>query len=692
MYDPDMSDGKPEGRGENHMARERSTRREFLKVAGAGALAAALGRAAQAAGGRRPNIVFIFSDDHAYQAISAYGDRLARVAPTPNIDRLADEGMRFDQCCVTNSICAPSRAVILTGKHSHLNGVRDNRARFDGSQQTFPKLLQRAGYTTAIFGKWHLKSEPTGFDAWEVLPGQGAYYNPDFRTPAGNVRVEGYVTDVIADKALAWLKTGRDRDKPFMVMIQNKAPHRAWEPGPDHLTLFDDVEIPEPDTLFDNYATRGTPAKTQKMEIDRHMNFPTDLKLRKGGSRRLTAAQRAKWEAAYNPKNEKFERNRPAGRDLVRWKYQRYMKDYLRCIRSVDDNVGRVLDYLDASGLARDTVVAYSSDQGFYLGEHGWFDKRFMYTESFRTPLLVRWPGLVQPGSTCDALVQNLDFAQTFLDIARTDAPDDMQGASLVPLMMGISPRGWRKSLYYHYFEYPGAHSVRRHVGVFDGRYKLMHFYRIDEWELYDLKADPREMRNLYGDARHASTVERLKAELARLRDHYKDHEGGQLKHAAFPVINGLGSIEKKRGTWNLSASEQAAYALRKLDAPITGRARIHGTMRTLLSDGIRNGQIAIAWGPKPQQVLRCGVYIGAGSYVVLHGEEQIASKNAPFNKAKTFDVTLDVDVPTKKLTMTVDGTAVTAALPQSCDAIRFAGYGLNVTQTAFGELRIDVR
>jgi arylsulfatase A-like enzyme len=509
-----------------------STRRDFIKTMGLGAAVLAAGGTAFAGGesGARPNILFIFTDDHARQAISAYGGRLAKVAPTPNIDRIAKEGMLFTRCCVTNSICAPSRAVILTGKHSHLNGVINNAVRFDGSQQTFPKLLQKEGYQTAIVGKWHLKSEPTGFDYWEVLPGQGHYYNPEFRTPGGTVNVIGYATDIITDKGLDWLENKRDKKKPFVLMIQHKAPHREWLPDPKHLNLFDDVTIPEPETLFDDYEGRGTAAKKQDMTIAKTMNLATDLKVTpdepdkrfESMLARMTDEQRRLWDAAYGPKNEAFKKAQLEGKELVRWKYQRYMKDYLRCIASVDENIGRMLDYLDESGLAKNTVVIYSSDQGFYLGEHGWFDKRFMYEESFGTPLVARWPGVIAPGRVNDDLVSNLDFAQTFLDIAGVEQPSDMQGASLKAIMLGKTPDNWRKSLYYHYYEYPAVHSVRRHEGVATKRYKLLHFYDLGEWELYDLEKDPHEMKSEYDNPEYAGIVAELKAELERLRTYYK--------------------------------------------------------------------------------------------------------------------------------------------------------------------------
>jgi arylsulfatase A-like enzyme len=417
---------------------------------------------AQEPGPARPNILFIFADDHAYQAIGAYG---SVINETPSIDRIAEEGMVFDRCLVTNSICGPSRAVILTGKYSHLNGFRRNGQRFDGSQQTFPKLLQKAGYQTAVVGKWHLGSEPTGFDHWEVLIGQGPYYNPPLILNGERVQRTGYTTDLITDAGLEWLRETRDPDRPFMLMLQHKAPHRNWQPGPDHLHALEDAVIPEPATLFDDYATRGTPARTQDMSIEHTL---TDFDLKFTAPKNLTPEQRSAWDAAYGPRNEAFRADPPSGRELIRWKYQRYLKDYLRCIASMDDNVGRVLDALDELGLTESTLVVYSSDQGFYLGEHGWFDKRWMYEESLRTPLLVRWPGVVAPGRRSDALVSNLDFAETFLDLAGVTIPGDMQGRSLVPHLRGQAPADWRESFYYHYYEYPAVHSVRRHYGVRD--------------------------------------------------------------------------------------------------------------------------------------------------------------------------------------------------------------------------------
>lgn len=507
---------------------QKMNRSRFLQIAGFGAASLGLPRSlyareSAASPKQRPNILFIFTDDHASHAISAYGSKINK---TPNLDRIAGGGMRFDNCFCTNSICAPSRAVILTGKHSHLNSVPTNRETFDGAQQTFPKLLQQTGYQTAIVGKWHLKSDPTGFDFWNVLIGQGPYYNPPLKTPEGVVKHTGYTTEILTDVALNWLKNQRDPQKPFMLMYQHKAPHRNWQPGPGYLHMYDGQTIPEPDTLFDDYANRTSAAKTQEMTVERHLN-DNDLKLIP--PKNLTPEQLETWNKAYDPKNEAFRKAGFQGQDLVRWKYQRYIKDYLRCIASVDDNVGRVLDYLDQSGLADNTIVIYTSDQGFYLGDHGWFDKRWMYEESLRMPLLVRWPGVTKPGAVNTDLVQNLDFAETFLDIAGAAVPSDMQGRSLVPLLQGRTPSDWRQSIYYHYFEFPAVHSVQRHYGVRTRRYKMIHYYLIDEWELFDLKTDPDELKSVYNDPAYADIVKRLKAELRRLRVQYKADDDQNL-------------------------------------------------------------------------------------------------------------------------------------------------------------------
>ncbi len=471
---------------------------------------------------QKPNILFIMTDDHASHAISSYGSRINK---TPNIDRIADEGVRFENCFCTNGICAPSRAVILSGKHSHLNGLRDNAQTFDGTQQTFPKLLQQAGYQTVMLGKWHLKSDPTGFHYWNILPGQGQYYNPDLIEMGERKQHSGYVTDLITDIALDYLENKRDKEKPFMMMLHHKAPHRNWQPAPRHLTMYDNIEFPEPDTLFDDYSTRSAAAAEQEMSLRDHMQIAYDLKM-EPAPKRLNEEQRAAWEAAYGPKREAFEREKPEGDDLVRWKYQRYMQDYLGCIAAVDENIGRVLDYLDQSGLAENTIVVYTSDQGFYLGDHGWFDKRFMYEESLRMPLLAKFPGKTTPGSINNELVQNLDFAPTFLELAGVDVPKDMQGESIVGFLQNKTVSDWRESIYYHYYEFPAVHMVKRHYGVRTKQYKLMHYYHdIDAWELYDLENDPQELKNVYDNPDYTDVVKKLKAELKRLQVLYGDSD-----------------------------------------------------------------------------------------------------------------------------------------------------------------------
>ena len=483
---------------------------------------------------QRPNILFIFSDDHAAQSIGAYGSKINK---TPNIDRIAQEGIVLDRCYCCNSICAPSRAAVLTGKHSHANGLMTNGDRFDGSQMTFPKLLHGAGYQTALIGKWHLKTDPAGFDHWQILPGQGSYYNPDFIDVSGKKRYTGYATDVTTDLALDWLKNQRDQTKPFLLMCQHKAPHRTWAPGPKHLILYDDVTIPEPPTLFDDYTQRNSVLKDNEMEIGRHMMMDYDLKV--AGSqekdvlgrafknpelRRMTPEQRKDWDAAYDPKNQAFAQANLTGKDLVRWKYQRYIKDYLRCVASVDDNIGRMLDYLDQAGLAENTLVVYSSDQGFYLGEHGWYDKRWMYEESFRMPFVARWPAMIKPGRRSSKLAQNIDFGPTFLDVAGVAIPEEMQGESLVPLFEAKRFTKWRKSLYYHYYE-KGEHHVPRHYGVRTDRYKLIHYYDTDEWELFDLKQDPQEMKSVYSDAAYKTIRIKMHKELKRLQKYFNTPE-----------------------------------------------------------------------------------------------------------------------------------------------------------------------
>jgi len=484
---------------------------------------------------QRPNIVYIMSDDHAYQAISAYGGPLKDLAPTPNIDRIARAGIRFDRCLVTNSISGPCRAVILTGKYSHVNGFVANEGQkpFDGSQQTFPKLLQKAGYSTAIIGKWHLGSEPTGFDHWEILPGQGNYYNPDFISREGRHTEHGYVTELITEKCINWLKEAKGSGKPFMLMMHHKAPHREWQPGPNELTLYKNVSFPEPATLFDDYSGRGTAEKTQDMTISKTMRLQEDLKLYQDRSRmkltgltRMNSEQMANWDSAYNPIIRQFYRSGLSGNDLTSYKYQRYLQDYLACIAAVDKSVGEVLDFLEENGLDKNTVIIYTSDQGFYLGEHGWFDKRWMFEQSYRTPLIMQWPGVIKPGIVSNDMVSNIDLPETFLEMAGVMVPSDMQGRSMVAILKGKTPSDWRTEHYYHYYEYPGSHMVKRHYGMSTERYKLMHFYYdINEWELFDLKTDPQEMKNVYNDPAYASIKKNLHERLDIMMKQFGDSE-----------------------------------------------------------------------------------------------------------------------------------------------------------------------
>ncbi|WP_340105455.1 sulfatase family protein [Rhodohalobacter sp. 8-1] len=506
----------------------------------------------------KPNIVFVFTDDHASHAISAYG---SDIIETPNMDRLANEGILFRNAFVTNSICAPSRAVLLTGKHSHVNGQLTNGQEFDGDQLTFPKILQEAGYQTALIGKWHLQSNPTGYDHWDILPGQGHYYNPEFITQERTHQIEGYVTDIITDKVINWIDDKQNSDQPFMVSYHHKAPHRNWKPHPDDLGMFDDVKIPEPETLFANWSgeltdeqasedvidvelkNRTSAVETQEMTLMNHfykgwdLKFPPDsieietrhLDLWKSRYNRFTEEQKAEWDQVFGKYYQEYNESELEGAERLSWIYQRYIKDYLSTIKSVDDNLGRLLDYLDEEGLADNTIIIYASDQGFFLGDHGWYDKRWMYEESLRFPLMMRWPDGIEAGIENNDLVQNIDLAPTVVDFSGLDAPKEMQGMSLVPLTQNLTPDDWRSSIYYHYYEFPGAHEVQRHYGVRTDRYKLIHYYQIDEWELFDLQKDPNEIQSVYNDSEYSEIVNELKAELQLLRDQFQVPEEDSL-------------------------------------------------------------------------------------------------------------------------------------------------------------------
>lgn len=481
----------------------------------------------------RPNILFIMSDDHAYQAISAYGHNLLQ---TPNIDRIANEGAIFRSSFVTNSICAPSRAVLLTGKYSHLNGKVDNVSSFNWDQPSFPKLMQQNGYSTALIGKIHLDGLPQGFDYSMVLPGQGDYYNPVFLENGERKQFEGHCTPLTTQFALDWLENKRDKAKPFCLLYHQKAPHRNWLPETKYLDYLEDVEFEFPETFFDDYQGRGSAANQQEMEIVEHMGWGHDMKFENDpytgeptnfmrDINRMNDEQREAWRAAYNPRNEAFLNEMPEGEALAKFKFHRYLRDYLKTIKSVDDGVGEVMDYLEANGLLDNTIVVYTSDQGFYLGEHGWFDKRFMYEQSLRTPLVVRFPKEIKSGTEINDMVLNLDLAPTLLDYAGIEIPEEMQGESFRPLLKGEKVE-WRDALYYHYYEYPSVHMVKRHYGIRTERYKLIHFYYdVDEWEMYDLQNDPNEMKSIYGDPAYADVQNMLHQQLEELRAKYQDSD-----------------------------------------------------------------------------------------------------------------------------------------------------------------------
>ena len=498
---------------------------------------------AVAAAQGRYNIVYIMTDDHTAQMMSCYDNRFVE---TPNLDRIAADGVKFVNSYVANSLSGPSRACMITGKHSHKNGFTNNEhGIFDGTQQTMPKLLQQAGYQTAIVGKWHLVTLPTGFDYWNILPEQGDYYNPDFITMQNDtVRERGYVTNVITDKAIDWMEHRRDRSKPFALFIHHKACHRCWLPEIKYLREYEDKTFALPETFYDNYEGRRA-AAAQEMEIadNRHMDIVYDTKMyRPGMTTRLTSnylrmisrldsADLQQYNDVYEPLARDFYRQNLSGKALAEFKYQRYMRDYAKVLKSLDDNIGRTLDYLREAGLLDSTLVVYTSDQGFYMGEHGWFDKRFMYEESFATPLVMRLPAGLEAKGDIPELVQNIDYAPTFLELAGAPIPEDIQGVSLLPLLKGKHPKNWRKSLYYHYYEYPAEHSVKRHYGVrtADG-WKLIHFYRdIDEWELYDLNTDPQELHNLYGQPGTEKVTQRLMKELVKLQQQYDDQPALEL-------------------------------------------------------------------------------------------------------------------------------------------------------------------
>lgn len=530
-----------------------------------------------AAATQRPNIVYIMCDDHAFQCISAYGSPISKLAPTPNIDRIAERGMRFDRAFVENSLSTPSRACLMTGLYSNQNGQRQLGEGIDTTRTFFTEQLQQAGYQTAVVGKWHMGCDPKGFDYYHIYNDQGQYYNPQYRgtdTDGKYIVEEGYSTDLTTDHALSFIEH-RDASKPFCLLLHHKAPHRNWLANTKYFGMYDNVTFPMPETFYDDYETRGSAVRTQKMSVTKDMRWEQDFKVPEmldtanadswdsylslmNEVNRMNPEQRIAWGKYYFPRNRRLLEARLTGKELDEWKYQNYIRDYMSVIKSVDESVGRVLDYLDSHGLTDNTIIVYTSDQGFYMGEHGWFDKRFMYEESLRTPLLIAYPGHIQPGTVCNKLVQNIDYAPTFLDLAGISKPKELPGRSLTPLFKaGDKVKGWRNSIYYHYYDYPTYHMVRKHDGVRTDRYKLIHFYgeggldavkenkyqcqpgtrehgcmtyltslgyfepkdsAVNYDELYDLQADPHELNNLYGKPGYEKITKQLQKQLTDYR------------------------------------------------------------------------------------------------------------------------------------------------------------------------------
>ncbi|MCC7398243.1 MAG: sulfatase [Planctomycetes bacterium] len=659
--------------------------------------------AQQALAGARPNILFVFSDDHASQAIGAYGSRLN---PTPNIDRLAQHGVLFRNNFCGNAICGPSRATILTGQHSHENGFMRNGNVFDGDQPTFPKLLQEAGYQTAIIGKWHLESAPQGFDHWMVLPGQGQYYNPDFLTRQGKQRFEGHVTDLTTQLALEWL-TQRDPERPFLLMCQHKAPHRNWMPSPLDLGLYRDHDLPEPATLFDDYAGRAAPAKAQEMEVARHLFLHYDLLLppdddertRLAGEdrawpairERMTPAQRAAWDQAFAAEDAAFRQDRPEGKELVRWKYQRYLKNYLRCVAGVDRSVGALLDWLDAHpDVKANTLVIYSSDQGFYLGEHGWFDKRWMYEESLRMPLILSWPGHLTEGSEVTQLTQNIDFAPTLLELAGAPKLEGAHGTSLVPLLEHEKVQ-WRNAIYYHYYESQAVHMVPEMYGVRTERYKLVRYYE-PQWnctELFDLDNDPQELKSVADDPMYAEVRQVLERRLVELRAQYHD-DTGQLGNGAFPITAGIARVLPDGDGRRVWANASGGYLLRT-DAP-AGATTLRTTVRPLPGKPQQNGFVLLSGAADVRhELLRAGIEFGARRLVIVGpGGMQVVAQ-APIGGPGEADAELQVtiDWPAHRVVVEALGARIEAALPPAWTRLTTYGYGASNAEARFGPLQV---
>jgi len=652
--------------------------------------------------GTRPNILFVFSDDHACHAISAYG---SRINETPNIDRLARGGVLFRNNFCGNALCGPSRATILTGRHCHAHGFMRNGNRFDGGQTTFPKLLQAAGYQTAMIGKWHLESDPTGFDHWMVLPDQGDYYNPDFLTEDGRVRLFGHVTEITTDLALEWLDEQRDPERPFVLMCQHKAPHRSWMPAPQDLGLYRDADVPEPPTLFADHAGRAEPARRQEMEVGRDLYLHYDLEVEpteaeradlKGPDRswaavldRMTKEQRDAWDAAFAAENAAFRREAPTGAALVRWKYQRYIKNYLRCVAGVDRSVGRLLDWLAAHPeVGQNTIVVYSSDQGFFLGDDGWYDKRWMYEPSLRMPLLVSWPAHVRGRREVTQLTQNIDFAPTFLDLAGVPVPESMQGASLVPLLEGSDPAGWRDAVYYHFYESQAVHMVAAHYGVRTDRYKLIRYYepQWNTWELFDLQADPDELRDVAGEVEHQAVFAALKRRLDALRRQYGD-DTGVLGDGAFDVTAGIARAVRRGDGWRVWANASGGYLLHA--GTRTGNTTFTTSLMPLPGRQQRNGFVVIAAGDPRREQVRAGIEFGTRRLVVVGPGKPSTRVAVPIDGDLRGPValTVSVDLAAHDVCAEALGHRVVAPLPPQWTALSAWGYGASNAETEFGAL-----
>ncbi len=670
----------------------------FVLLPGAAAPLAAQ----QSLSGSRPNVVFVYSDDHASHAISAYG---SRVNATPHLDRIAETGVRFPNAFCGNALCGPARATILTGKHSHANGFMRNGNRFDGAQTTLPRLLQQAGYRTAVIGKWHLESDPVGFDHWMVLPGQGQYYNPDFLTKDGRRRIEGHATDVTMDLALDWLAR-RDPERPFLLMCQFKAPHRNWMPAPADLGLYRDGDLPEPPTLFDDHAGRTPARKAQEMEIARHMFLHYDLLVPPGEGQelrgedrawpalraRMTEAQRAAWDAAYGAEDEAFVRENPQGRERVRWYYQRYIKNYLRCVAGIDRNVGRLLAWLDDHpDVKANTLVVYASDQGFFLGEHGWYDKRWMYEESLRMPLLACWPGRIAAGLEPTQLVQNIDVMPTVLDLAGVPLPAGVHGRSLVPLLEGRPEVPWRDAIYYHYYESHAVHMVPAMYGVRTERHKLVRYYepQWNGWELFDLEQDPDELRSVADDPAHADVRRRLEQRLLELRRQYGD-DTGEVAGDRFPLQAGVARVQRIEGGWRVWCNAAQGYLLQTGER--TGAATFATTLRPGGAGRLRNGYVVLAAGDPRGAKVRAGVEFGARK-LAIHGPGQSsATVDLPWDGAAPIALQVHVDLDAQRIVAEAQGARVEAALPPDWIRLGAWGFGASDAETEFAELTVRPR